>query len=170
MRTKLAWLSNTRPDCLSEISQLAQVTEEKYNTEGSVVIRRINRAIRYVVQNRMALKVPSLNKEILRVIGFLDSSIANNADLSSWLGHICLLEDHTGTVVPTNSKSYKSRRLTRSSIAGEVITFSDPFDVATTLANELEFIFPARSLCSYSQTANYSLMLCQRGPAPLKSV
>lgn len=28
MRMKLAWLANTRPDCLFEISQLAQVTED----------------------------------------------------------------------------------------------------------------------------------------------
>lgn len=140
MRMKLAWLSNTRPDCLFEISQLAQVTEEKYRTEGSVVIRRINRAIRYAVQNRISLKVPSLNKDTLRVIGFSDSSFANNTDLSSQLGHICLLGDHSGAVVPINFKSYKSRRVTRSSMAGEVIAFSDLFDVATTLASELELI------------------------------
>ena len=141
MRMKLAWLSNTRPDCLFEISQLAQVTEEKYSTERSVVIRRINRATRYAVQNRISLKVPSLNKDTLRVIGFSDSSFANNADLSSQLGHICLLGDHTGALVPINFKSCKSRRVLRSSMVGEVIAFRDLFDVATTLASELEFIF-----------------------------
>ena len=44
-------------------------------------------------------------------------------------------------MVPINFKSYKSRRVTRSSMAGEVIAFSDLFDVATTLANELELVF-----------------------------
>ena len=151
MWMKLAWLSNTRPVCLFQISQLAQETEEKYNTEVSVVIRRINRAIRYAVQNRIYLKVPSLNKDTLRVIGFSDSSFANNADQSS----ICLLGDHTGAVVPINFKSYKSGRVTRSSMAGEVIAFSDLFDVATTLANELELILSRKvpvQLFTYSKS------------------
>ena len=141
MRMKLAWLSNTRPDCLLEISQLAQITEEKFRTNASVVIRRTNRAIRYAIQNCISLKVPAPNKDTIRVIGFSDSSLANNAGLSSQLFHICLLGDHTGAVVPINFKSYKSRRVTRSSMAGEVIAFGDLIDVSTTLANELELVF-----------------------------
>ncbi len=33
MRMRLAWLANTRPDCVYEISQLAQVTEERFLTD-----------------------------------------------------------------------------------------------------------------------------------------
>ena len=54
IQMKLAWLSNTRPDCLFEISQLAQITEAKFSTDASLVIRLINRAIRYVIQNRIS--------------------------------------------------------------------------------------------------------------------
>ena len=83
MRMNLAWLSNTRPDALVEISQQAQVTEEICQAKKREPIRRINKAVRYAMQNRMSLKVPQLDKETIKVIGFSDSSFANNADLSS---------------------------------------------------------------------------------------
>ena len=53
MRMKLAWLSNSRPDCLFEISQLAQVTDEIYAAKKKELIRRINKAVRYAMQNKI---------------------------------------------------------------------------------------------------------------------
>lgn len=81
-----------------------------------------------------------LDKKTLRVIGYSDSSFANNADLSSQLWHICFLGDKSGAVVPIHVKSYKSRRVTRSEMEGEVIAFSDLFDVASTLADEASLL------------------------------
>ena len=140
MRMKLAWLSNTRPDCLLEISQLAQVAEEIFNSSRREVIRRLNKATRYAVDHKAPIRVPKLDKQSLRIIGFSDSSFANNNDLSSQLGHICFLGDESGAAIPIHFKSYKSKRITRSVMAGEVIAFSDMFDVAATLSQELELI------------------------------
>ena len=137
MRMSLGWLANTRPDCLLEISQLAQVTEELFSASKREIIRRLNKAISYAVDNRTPLKIPRLNVETLKIIGFSDASFANNADLTSQLGHICFLGDKTGAAAPVHFKSYKSRRVTRSVMAGEVIAFSDLFDVAATLASEI---------------------------------
>ena len=137
MRMCLGWLSNTRPDCLLEISQLAQVTEEAFNSSRRPAIKRLNKAVRYAVDNRTSLKIPKLRIDSLQVIGFSDASFANNADLSSQLGHICFLGDETGSVAPISFKSYKSKRVTRSVMAGEVIAFSDLFDVAATLSDEV---------------------------------
>ena len=50
------------------------------------------------------------------------------------------LGDDSTAIIPINFKSYKSRRVTRSSMAGEVIAFSDLFDVATTLGAQLSTI------------------------------
>jgi len=122
--------ASTRPDCLFEISQLAQVTEKIFEEDRRGTIRRLNRAIKYAVDNRFTLKVPKLEKSSLRVIGFSDSSFANNADLSSQVGHICFLGDDSGSVIPITFKSYKAKRITRSAMAGEFIAFSDPFEVA----------------------------------------
>ena len=73
-------------------------------------------------------------------IGFSDASFANNAEFSSQPGYICLLADDSGSVVPIYFKSYKSRRVTRSVMAGKVIAFSDLFDVAATLSDELQAV------------------------------
>ena len=125
----LAWLANTRPDCLLEISQLAQVTEQTFRTSKRDVLKRLNGAVKYAVDNRVPLKIRRLSADSLKVIGFSDASFANNADLSSQLGHICFLGDDSGSVVPIKFKSYKSKRITRSVMAGEVIAFSSPLRI-----------------------------------------
>lgn len=56
------------------------------------------------------------------------------------LATFAYLGDDTGAVVPIHFKPYKSRRVTRSAMAGEVIEFSDLFDVAATLADEISSI------------------------------
>lgn len=140
MRMKLAWLANTRPDCQFEISQLAQVTEERFSIERSSIIRRLNKATKFAVDNQVSLRVPQLDVDSLRVVGFSDASFANNYDLSTQLGHIMFLADKTGKSVPIHFKSYKSRRVVRSAMAGEVIAFSDLFDVAAALSSELKLL------------------------------
>lgn len=85
MRMRLAWLANTLPYCLFEISQLAQVTEERFTSEKTAVIKRLNRAVTFAIRNCISIQVPKLDLKTLRVIGFSDSSFANNYDLSSQL-------------------------------------------------------------------------------------
>ena len=62
MRMRFAWLANTRPDCLFEISQLAQVTEDRFAKEGAAAIRRLNKATKYTTENRISIKIPRLDK------------------------------------------------------------------------------------------------------------
>ena len=140
MRMKLAWLANSWPDSLFEISQLAQVTEEKFNSAQGAQIRRLNQAVKYAIDHRVCLKVPKLDAISLKILGFSDASFANNSDLTSQLGHIFFLADSTNAVVPLSFKSYKSRRVTRSVMSGEVIAFSDMFDIAISMSVELSKI------------------------------
>jgi len=74
MRHKLAWLAHTRADCLFEISQLAQVTVERFQKERTASLRRLNKAIRFAVDNPLALRIPKLDMETLKVVGFADAS------------------------------------------------------------------------------------------------
>lgn len=141
MRMRLAWLANTRPDCQFEISQLAQITEERFAKEQNAVIRRLDKTTKYAVDHRVSLKIPALDQDSLRVIGFADASFANNHDLSTQLGHICFLSDAHCRSVPIAFRSYKSRRVVRSAMAGEVIAFSDLFDVSASLASELGQVY-----------------------------
>eukprot|EP00171_Calliarthron_tuberculosum_P008355 IDg8355t1 len=82
MRMRLDWLTNTRPDCLFEISQLAQ--------------------------------------------------------------HICFLAENRSNAVPIDFKSYKSKRVVRSVMVGDVIAFRDLFDRAVTLAAKISAIYEKR--------------------------
>jgi len=141
MRMKLAWLANTRPDCLYDISQLAQVTAKRFEENRYEIIRQLNKALKYAVDNPISLRIPKLDRETLRVVGYSDASFANNYDLSTQLGVICFLVDGDENCVPIHFKSYKSKRVVRSAMAGEVIAFSDLFDVAAALASELEVLY-----------------------------
>ena len=85
MRMRLAWLQYTRPDCQLEIGQLAQVTEPLFTQNQTGLLARLNKAIRFAVTNRISLRIGRFNLKHLRVIGFSDSSFANNHDLSSQL-------------------------------------------------------------------------------------
>lgn len=78
----------------------------------------------------------------LRVVGFSDASFANHDDFTSQLGHICFLSDASGRIFPISFRSYKSKGVTCSVMAGEVIAFSDLFDIAFALAFELNDILP----------------------------
>lgn len=141
MRMKLAWLANTRPDCMFEISQLAQVTDEMFSKDSVQHIKRLNKTVVYATSHPITLKIPKLDLLSLRVVGFSDASFANNHDLSTQLGHIVFLADKKGAAVPIHFKSYKARRIVRSAMAGEIIAFSDMFDVAITLAEELKTMY-----------------------------
>ena len=57
------------------------------------------------------------------------------------MGPICFIVEKHANAVPIDFKSYKSRQVVRSAMAGEVIAFSDLFDRAATLAAEIGEIF-----------------------------
>lgn len=137
MRMCLVWLANTRPDRQFEISKLAHVTVERFLTDNAVLARLLNKATKYATCKQISLKIPKLYHDSLRVVGFADASFANNHDLSTQLGHTSFLADGSGNSVPIQFKSYKSKRVVPSAMAGKVIAFSDLFDVASTLVAEM---------------------------------
>lgn len=137
MRMRLAWLSYTRPDCLYDISRLAQITESTFINTPSTFITILNKATRYAKRYKININFPQLDQSSLRVIGYSDASFGKNLDLSSQLSYITFLTDATNKVIPINYKSYKSKRICRSAMAAEVIAFADLFDSAFTLREEL---------------------------------
>lgn len=134
---KLVWIANSRPDCLFEIAQLAQVTEGMFTEQPTVYIKRFNKAIKYAIDNITALKVSKLDAGTLKIVGFSDASFANNYDLSSQLGYIIFLGNRSDTVVPLVFRSYKARRISHSAMSGEVIAFSDMFDYAIAISKDI---------------------------------
>ena len=135
---RLAWLSNTRPDLLYEISQLAQVTQLRYDTEKKRIVQRANRAVRYAHNNPSKIMFPKLEAKSLRIVGYSDAGYSSNNDLSSQLGRIVLLMDESGAAAPIIFKSYKSRRISRSVLSAEANAFADLYDDAYALRSQLE--------------------------------
>ena len=85
----------------------------------------------------LEIKIAKLELESLRVIGFSDASFASNADFTCQLGYIFFLADASNNAIPTIFKSYKARRVTRSVMSAEVMSFSDMFDVCYTFLEDL---------------------------------
>lgn len=107
----LASLSNSRPYRLFEISQLTQVTEEKFNSAKGAQIQRLTKAVKYEVDHRVCLKVPKLDGNSLKTLRFSDASSAKTSDFTSQLRHVVSLSDSTKAILPLSFKSYKSAEL-----------------------------------------------------------
>ena len=58
MRMKLAWLSNTKPDKVFEISQTAPVTWAMYENEIAMYCKHLNNAIKYVHDQKASSRIP----------------------------------------------------------------------------------------------------------------
>lgn len=101
----------------------------------------MNKAVKFTVQNRISLNIPTQDKNSIKVVGFSDSNYANNHDLSSQLFHIKFLPDWHGNSAPIHFKSYNSKKIGRSAMDGELIAFSDLFDTDYTLAAELRSFY-----------------------------
>ena len=74
----------------------------------------------------------------MQIVGYSDAAFANNDDLSSQLGRIIFLMDDDVNAAHIAFKSYKSRRVTRSILAAEVIALADLFDEAFALKDTIE--------------------------------
>ncbi len=80
-RMRLALLSNARPDRQLETSHLAQVTKDRFKDQRPAIIRRLNKATKYAVDNRISLKIPQLDMDSLRIVCFSDASFVKKPRL-----------------------------------------------------------------------------------------
>lgn len=85
-----------------------------------------------------------LDKKKLRLIAFTDSSFANNYNCSTQLGFFLVLTDDTNRANILHYSSYKSKRIVRAVLGGETYVFTDWFDVAFMVRNEVERMVGAR--------------------------
>lgn len=135
---KISWLTYTRPDCVLEISQMAQVTKDMFEKEKKTVMRRCNELVKHVHKNNIMIIFPKLDKDSLRVVGFLGASFAGNIDFASQFGCICFLARDRDFSLPKIFKYCKARRVTRSVMAVELIRFSGMSNVSVTLGHDLK--------------------------------
>lgn len=76
LRMRQAWLTNTQMKFQLDISQLTQVTEKSFDNEKKTIIRCLNKASKYVIDNKIVLRILRLEKDSLSIIDFADSSFA----------------------------------------------------------------------------------------------
>ena len=83
------------------------------------------------------LKFPKLDPKRLRLQVYSDASYGKNFDGSSQLGYIIFLADLNGNCQPLFWSSHKSKRVSRSVLGSETMTFADAFDMAYAMKNDL---------------------------------
>ena len=110
-----------RPDLEFEISQLAQVTKERFDSDALAHIERLNGAVRYAYDYVAYLKFIKLENSSLRIVKYSDAAFANNYDLTSQLRCLVLSKNNSNRYVPILFKIYKSGRVTRSVLWADVI-------------------------------------------------
>lgn len=101
----LAWLPYTQSACSFSISFLAQISEAQFSTAMSTNINYFKSITRYALQIHLLLVFPKVPKNTLHIIGYSDSSLAKNCDLSFQAGSIILLGYHTDSVTPLGFSS-----------------------------------------------------------------
>ena len=88
----------------------------------------------------LALYYPKLELDSLRMLVYADAPFNHNADNTSELGFLIMLTDVSKKYALIHFSSHKSRRVTRSSMAGELLAFSEAFSNAFELKHDLQRI------------------------------
>ena len=70
IRTRLAWLTNTQPDCMFEISQIAQVTNSMFKESKAKQIERWNKVVNFATSNPISLKINRQDLDSLESLDF----------------------------------------------------------------------------------------------------
>ena len=119
-------------------SQLAQVTEKECDAH---IIKSVNKRIRYLRSTaKMGLVYHKLDHTSLKMEVYADASFANKKDQTTQVVHLVVLTDASNKCNIMHYASYKSRRVVRSVLGGELYAYADAFDYAYTLNQDLKDI------------------------------
>ena len=135
---QLNWLSNmTRPDISYSVSRISgHIKQAKI-----MHIKEANKLIKYVKDTPSTVSFPSLDIASTQVVVFSDSSFNNLDDGGSQGGQIVFLKDKFDKSCPISWRSTRVRRVARSTLAAESLSFADGVDTAafvSCLSNEFQ--------------------------------
>ena len=136
VRAQIQYIAaTTRPDLASASHLLASDVRHPDHT----TFRRLRKLVTYVQETKnIGLRFMPLDEASLRIVLFTDASFGNGADLSSQFGFIIVAMDASGNPNVTHYGSRKSRRVTRSVMAAEVLALVNGFDNAFVANYSLE--------------------------------
>lgn len=138
VRAKLAWLTNTRPDISFAVAKLAQVTEGTFTSDSVKSANKIISHVRKIAE--LGIEIPPLDRSTASIVVLTDAALANNDDLSSQIGYVLAIRDANGNANLVEYSSRKCRRVTHSSLAGEIMAFSAGSDAGIILKHDLQLI------------------------------
>ena len=161
---QLNWLSNmTRPEISFTVSKLSA------NVTSATIadIKEANKLIKYVKETSSQLRFPVLDCTSIQVIGYADASFNNLNDGGSQGGQIIFLVDASRNACPVSWRSNRIRRVARSTLAAETLSFADGIDSAqfiskltedlqltTANSTKVTMITDSKSLFDASQTTS----------------
>jgi hypothetical protein len=135
---QLNWVSNmTRPDISYGVSRISG--HIKHATIAD--IKEANKIVKHVKSETTLVSFPPLDIESTQVVAFTDSSFNNLEDGGSQGGHVVFLKDKHNRSCPISWRSQRVRRVARSTLAAESLSFADGVDAAafvSSLAAELQ--------------------------------
>jgi hypothetical protein len=136
MRARLSWTTHNRPDIACSVSMAAQVTDITFEENH---VKALNDVIKFLKATpNIFLRYSPLDRRTLRMVVYSDASLNNLVDNRSQLGYVILLSDASNRCSLIHYSSHKSTRVTRSSMAAETLAFSNAFDNAFIIKQDIE--------------------------------
>jgi len=139
---QLNWLSNmTRPDISYSVSRISGHIKQANIAD----IKETNKLIKYIKDTPSTVAFPSLDITSTQVVVYSDSSFNNIDDGGSQGGQIVFLKDKFDRSCPIAWRSTRVRRVARSTLAAESLSFADGMDSAvfiSSLAEEFQMTKP----------------------------
>ena len=149
---RLNWVANmTRPDISFTVSKVSGHIKEATISD----VKEINKLIKHVKGSLASITFPALDVNTTRVVVYTDSSYNNLDDGGSQGGHIVFLKDKHNKSCPISWRSVRVRRVARSTLAAECLSFADGIDTATFVAKiaaEFQVIKPTSSILAVTDS------------------
>ena len=137
---QLNWLANmTRPDISFTVSNVSSHIKQATISD----IKEVNKLTKHVKTTPSEVIFPSLDTQNVEVVVYTDSSFNNLDDGGSQGGQIVFLKDQLNRSCPISWRSTRVRRIARSTLAAEALSFADGMDTAEfvhQLADEFQLI------------------------------
>lgn len=134
-RASVAYVKSTRPDIAADISIQASVTKQTFSDADAEKLNSL--IIRLHATKDVRLKYPKLDWKSLYLLVYTDGSFANNG-LESQIGYVILLADKTGHASILHFSSTKAKRICRSALTAEALSFVAGLDFAYMLKADLQ--------------------------------
>ena len=137
---QLNWIANmTRPDISYTVSSLSSCI-----THATIAdIKTANKAVKFVKDTPSQMKFPALCSASIGIVAHTDASFNNHDDGGSQGGQIIFVSDDRNHSCPISWRSNRVRRVARSTLAAETLSFADGMDTAQfvrRLAEDIQLI------------------------------